>query len=142
MKFFQAQTTIQASPETIWSILTDAASFPSWDRNIIKLEGNIAPGAKLKAFPKFTPGRSFAVRVSTFEPGKKMVWSGGMPLGLFTGERTFTLTPAENGATRFTLREEFTGLLLPLIGKSLPNLTPVFEEFAADLKSRAESRRS
>ena len=40
--------------------------------------------------------------------------SGGMPFGLFKGERTFTLTP-RSGAVEFAMREVFSGLLSPLI---------------------------
>jgi len=67
-----------------------------------------------------------------------MVWTGGMPLGLFKGERTFTLTPTADGV-RFAMREVYTGLLAPLIGRSIPDLQPAFDEFAAALKLRAES---
>ena len=42
-----------------------------------------------------------------------MTWSGGMPLGLFRGVRTFTLAPGTEGATRFTVREEETARSLP-----------------------------
>jgi hypothetical protein len=51
--------------------------------------------------------------------------------------RTFRLAP-ENGATRFTMREEYTGLMLPLIWRSMPDLGPSFEQFARGLKARAE----
>jgi hypothetical protein len=61
-----------------------------------------------------------------------------MPLGLFKGVRTFTLTPQGSGATKFTMREEYTGPLLGMIWKSMPNLQPSFDQFAAGLKSRAE----
>ena len=37
-----------------------------------------------------------------------------MPLGLFRGRRTFTLTPIDD-AIRFEMREEYTGLLASLI---------------------------
>jgi hypothetical protein len=67
-----------------------------------------------------------------------MVWKGGMPLGLFKGVRTFTLSPQPDGMTRFTMREEFTGPLLPLIWRSMPDLGPSFAQFAAGLKARAE----
>lgn len=68
-----------------------------------------------------------------------MVWRGGMPLGfLFRGERTFTLVPTDGGV-EFTMHEAFTGLFAPLITKSIPDLTPAFDEFAACLKRRAES---
>jgi hypothetical protein len=46
------------------------------------------------------PKRAFPVTVKEFSPGERMVWSGGMPLGLFRGVRTFTLTQ-EGGSTRF-----------------------------------------
>lgn len=38
-----------------------------------------------------------------------MAWLGGMPLGLFKGVRTYTLTPEGEGRTRFVMREECTG---------------------------------
>ena len=61
-----------------------------------------------------------------------------MPLGLFKGERTFTLT-SEGHSTRFTMREEFSGLMLPLIWKSMPDLGPSFQQFADGLKQQAEA---
>jgi hypothetical protein len=138
MRTFSASTTIEASPESIWAILTDAPAYPEWDPGVDRIEGRIAPGEKITAFTKLSPGRAFPVKVTEFVPGRKMTWSGGMPLGLFKGERTFTLAPQGNGAIEFTLREVFSGPLLPLIGRSLPDLTSSFEQFAAGLKSRAE----
>jgi hypothetical protein len=61
-----------------------------------------------------------------------------MPLGLFKGERIFTLTERSDGAVEFSMRESFSGLLSPLIERSIPDLQPAFDEFAADLKKRAE----
>jgi len=51
-------------------------------------------------------------------------FSGGMPLGLFRGVRTY---------------EEYTGPLLPLIWRSMPDLGPSFQQFATGLKQRVES---
>jgi hypothetical protein len=70
-----------------------------------------------------------------------MTWKGGMPLGLFTGTRTFELAPEPSGVTRFTMEERFSGPLLPLIGRTLPDFGPSFEKFASGLKRRAESAR-
>ncbi len=64
-----------------------------------------------------------------------------MPLGLFKGVRTFSLSPQEAGVTRFDMREEYTGPLLPLIWRSMPDLGPSFEQFASGLKARAERTR-
>lgn len=139
MKVFQATTTIAAAPETIWAILTNASAYPEWDPGVERIDGQIAPGEKITAYTKISPGRAFPVTVTAFEPSRKMIWASGMPLGLFKGERTFTLAPQSQGSTTFTLREEFSGPLLPLIGRSIPNMTATFEQFAAGLKSRAES---
>ena len=61
-----------------------------------------------------------------------------MPLGLFKGVRTFTLSPRADGGVDFALREEFSGPLLALFAGSLPDLNKTFEAFAAGLKARAE----
>ena len=140
MKSFSVTTKIQAAPDTIWRILTDAPNYPNWNTTVDKVEGRIAPGESVTVRVKANPGRAFPVKVSEFVPPKKMVWSGGMPLGLFKGERTFTLTPQPGGTVEFSMREEFTGLLSPLISKSIPDLQPAFDEFAAALKKKAESR--
>jgi hypothetical protein len=141
MKVYTATTSIAASPETIWTILTNAAGYPEWDPGVDRIEGRIAPGEKVTAYTKLSPGRAFPATVTEFAPGRKMTWTGGLPLGLFKGERTFTLTPQGNGSTEFTLREEFSGPLLGIFGRSIPDMTATFEQFAAGLKRRAEQAR-
>jgi hypothetical protein len=138
MKAYEAMSTIAASPEAVWAILTDASSYPEWDSGVQRVEGRIAPGERIKVVSEANPGRAFPVKVTAFEPGRAMTWSGGMPLGLFKGVRTFALTPQDGGATRFTMREEYTGPLLPLIWRSMPDLGPSFRQFADGLKERAE----
>jgi hypothetical protein len=64
-----------------------------------------------------------------------------MPLGLFKGVRAFRLTPAGDGATRFEMREQFTGPLVGLVSRSMPDLQPSFDQFARGLKARVESGR-
>jgi hypothetical protein len=139
MKEFRASTTIHASPETIWAILVQGETWPEWDPGTIRIEGRIAPGEKVTAYSKLSPNRGFPVTVTEFVPGKKMTWVGGMPLGLFKGVRTFTLTPVGDGATEFTLHEVFSGPLLPLFAGSLPDMTETFAAYVAGLKQRAES---
>jgi hypothetical protein len=139
MKEFSASTNIEAAPETIWAILTDASKYPEWDPVAERIEGRIAPGETVKAYTKLAPGRAFPAKVTEFEPGRKMTWTGGMPMGLFKGVRTFTLVPKGDGTVDFTLRETFSGPMLPLIGGSLPDMTEPFQGFVAGLKARAEA---
>jgi hypothetical protein len=139
MKSYEATATIEASPEKIWAILTDSRAYPTWDSGVQAVDGTIAPGNTIKVRSEASPGRAFPVKVTEFEPGHGMTWTGGMPLGLFPGVRTFRLSPAGDGATRFDVREEYTGPLLPLIWRTMPDLGPSFEQFAAGLKARAEA---
>ena len=139
MKSYEATSTIQAPPDAVWAVLTDASTYTDWDSGVKRIEGTIAPGEKLKVESEANPGRAFPAKVTQFEPAKNMTWSGGMPLGLFKGVRTFTLSPAEGGATRFDMREEYSGPMLPLIWRSMPDLQPSFDQFAQGLKSRVES---
>ena len=139
MKTYSATTVINASPEAIWKILVDAPRYPEWDPGTLKIEGSIAPGEKFKAFAKASPGRAFPVKVAGFDPPRSMVWTGGMPLGLFKGVRTFTLTPSAAGKTDVRVEEVFSGLLSGLIIKSLPDFDKIFAEFLEGLKKRAEA---
>lgn len=137
MRYFEAETTIAASPEDVWTILSDGANWPSWDSGVDGVEGEFGAGKRIKVRSAAQPGRAFPVRVTGWEPRKRIVLTGGMPLGLFRGERTYTLTPSGTG-TRFRMREEYTGPLLGVIGRSIPDLGPSFQQFADGLKRKVE----
>jgi hypothetical protein len=139
MRAYEATATINAPPERIWAILTDGQAYPDWDSGVERVEGRIAPDETITVYSKVSPGRAFPVKVTDVVPNQQMRWSGGMPLGLFRGVRTFRLTPAGDGATRFHVREEYTGPLLPVIWRSMPDLGPSFTQFANGLKARAEA---
>jgi hypothetical protein len=139
MRSYQVTKTIQADPERIWALLTDATAYPSWNSAVDRVEGTIAPGETIKVHVPVNPGRSFPVKVTTFEPAKRMVWTGGMPLGLFKGERTFVLAPGADGTTTFTMQELYTGALAGMMSKQIPDLSGAFEEFGESLKRKAES---
>ena len=139
MRYFEATSTIEAPADQVWSVLQDAQAWPRWDCGIDEVNGTIAPGARITIRSKAAPGRAFPVKVTTLEPPRKLVFTGGMPLGLFKGVRTYTLSTNADGATVFTMREEYTGPLLGLIWKSIPDLSPSFVQFAEGLKKRVES---
>lgn len=140
MKAFAVRISIHATPECAWGLLTDAARYPHWTDTVNKVEGKIAQGERVTVYSQINPGRAFPVKVATFEPLRRMVWTGGMPLGLFRGERTFTLEPGSNGDVEFSMREEYTGLIAPLICRSIPDLQLSFDAFASDLKRAAEAK--
>jgi hypothetical protein len=128
---------IQAPPERIWSLLTDASRFPAWNSTVTSLGGTIALGEKLVLKVPLDPKRTFTPRVTKLEPSREMEWSDGFA-PMFKGVRTFTLRPKAAGVTEFAMTEVFSGAMLPMIRKSLPDFGPAFEAFARDLKAAAE----
>jgi hypothetical protein len=139
VKTYDISKTINADANTIWAILTDGSKYHDWNESVEKVEGRIALGETIKVFAKISPNRAFPVKVQEFVPGKKMVWRGGMPFGLFRGIRTFTLAGKDKGPTEFRMREEFSGFMSPLIVRTMPDLTESFEQFATSLKTEAEN---
>ena len=137
MRYYEAGSFIEATPEQVWPVLTDTDAWPDWDSGVIKVDGRLALGQKLSITASVTPGRAFRVKVVQLSEREQMVFVGGMPLGLFTGKRTYTLAPEATG-TRFTMREEYRGPLASLIFKSIPDRGPSFRQFADGLKRRAE----
>lgn len=137
MRFFESATEIAAPPAAVWSVLTDGAGWSSWDSGVDGVDGEIAPGRTITIRSKVAPGRAFPVKVTTFDAPRELVFSGGMPLGLFTGVRTYRLAPSATG-TRFTMREEYSGPLVSMMWRSMPDLGPSFQQFADGLKRQAE----
>jgi uncharacterized protein YndB with AHSA1/START domain len=139
MLSFEASSTISATPDKVWAVLVQGADWPNWDSGVASVDGTIAPRHKIKIQSKVAPGRTFPVRVTGFDAPGSLVFTGGMPFGLFKGVRTYTLTASKSGGTLFTMREEYTGPIAASIGKSIPDLNPSFQQFASGLKARAES---
>ncbi|HEX3874270.1 MAG TPA: SRPBCC domain-containing protein [Solirubrobacteraceae bacterium] len=137
MRAYEASTVIDAGPDQVWRVLTDIAAWPTWKSGVTKVDGRLGLGEKLSITVEANPGRAFPVRVATLTKPELIVVRGGMPLGLFTGERTYTLQ-TEDGRTRFTMREQYTGPLAGMIFKSIPDLGPSFRQFADGLKQQAE----
>ncbi len=137
MRSYEASSQIDASPAQVWRVLADAAAWPEWPSGVSGVDGRLALGEKLSISIADNPGRAFPVEVVTLNEPEQIVLRGGMPLGLFTGERTYTLH-GEGSATLFKMREEYRGPLAWLIFKSIPDLSPSFQKFATGLKRQAE----
>jgi uncharacterized protein YndB with AHSA1/START domain len=130
--------TIEAPVERVWSLLSDVSEQARWNETLISIEGQIIDGGTVTLVSKANPKRSFKLAVSDVSAPTHMVWSDGMPLGLFKGTRTFDLQDRA-GATEFTMSEVYSGLLAGLITRSIPDMTESFGQYADSLKRAAEA---
>jgi len=69
-----------------------------------------------------------------------MRWRGGLRFGLAVIERTYHLEKQDDGSTVLTVREDHTGPLAGLLGRSTPDLNPSFRQFCDGIKAVAEGR--
>jgi hypothetical protein len=142
MKELRTEIEIHAPAERVWHHLTDFAAFPEWNPFIPRIRGEPRAGSRLEVFLQAsgTKGMTFRPTVTTVEPNRELRWLGrlGIP-GLFDGEHIFEITPAGVDRVRFVQREEFRGLLVPLLQRSLDRDTRRgFEEMNRALRARAE----
>jgi hypothetical protein len=135
---FAVTKSIEAPPTTIWNLLTDIRAHSTWNSTLTSIEGKIALGERVSFKVPEAPGQTFSPKVVAYDETKSMVWRlNRWPL--LVSVRTYRLTPGPHGSTEFTIDEVFQGLLLPLIAKSFPDFSAMFERTASDLKAAAEA---
>jgi hypothetical protein len=132
----RVEVNIRARADKVWSLLTDADDFPRWNSTVTRIDGQIKEGGRLRLHVPGTD-RTFSPRVSGVVPDARMLWTGGVA-PLFKGVRTFDLRARDDGSTDFIMEERFSGVVFAFVKGSLPDLGPVFERFASDLKREAE----
>lgn len=136
VQFIEAEALIRARSSTVWDVITDEGNLTVWNSGITEIHGEIRNGSTIRIRTTSGGKRTFRLRVEQ-RPGELMTWKGGIPLGLFTGLRTFTLTP-RGTMTHFGLREEFTGPLVSVLRKRMPDMQSEFTAYVNAVKARAE----
>ncbi len=117
----------------------NADGYADWNDAVISIQGPIREGDTIKLVSTVSPKRTFNLRVTQMQAPSRMAWSDGMRLGLFRGERTFSITGNGDVRSEFTMVEDFTGPLAGLVTKAIFDLTDSFDTFADSLKNAAEA---
>jgi hypothetical protein len=143
MRHLHTEIEINVSAETVWDILMDFSQYPTWNPFVIKIDGTVDLGKKLTVVLKPPEGRAmtFNPTVVGIERPIEFRWLGHLGVrGLFYGEHIFEIERIADGRVKFTQREEFRGVLVPLLWKSLnTNSRAGFVAMNRALKERAES---
>ena len=135
---------IDASPEEVWSVLTDFAKFSDWNPFIRWIKGELTKGAKLEVRiqPTGARGSTFKPTVLSVDPPRELRWVGHLWIsGLFDGEHTLRIESIGDNRARFEQKETFTGLFVRLLAKSLDMDTlRGFNEMNKALKEQVENK--
>jgi len=129
---------ITASPDELWRVLVDLPAYKDWNPFLIEASGTVQAGAKLRIVMR--PGKrtmTFTPTVLEVVPQQRVRWLGHMLVrGLFDGEHEFLVEALPDGTSRFTRKERFTGLLVPLFGSALRDTDAAFMRMNKALSDR------
>jgi hypothetical protein len=139
VKEVRTEIEINASPDTIWNILTDFGKYEKWNPFINRIVGDPTEGSKIEIHIETPAGKSrkYEPTVIKVEQGRELRWIGKSLL--LNGEHIFAIEHLKQGRARFVHREVFYGILTSFFGKSLDtDIKQGFEEMNKALKERAE----
>jgi hypothetical protein len=118
----KSEIDIAATPERIWSILTDFSAYPDWNPFIRSISGTPDLGSSLvvRIQPSGTKGMTFRPTVLASVRGQELRWLGRfLVAGLFDGEHQFSIHPIAEGKIRFRQSERFSGILVSVFKGTL-----------------------
>ena len=100
---YEVLTTIEiaATPENVWAVLADLASYPDWHPMYLGVTGQLAAGRTLTITTTHpATGRTMTAKVTvrTADPGTELQWVS-KPLGVTISKRIFRLSPAAGGTS-------------------------------------------
>lgn len=139
----RAEVEICAPAERLFAILTDLAAYPEWNPFTPRVESTLRPGDPVHLHVRLRgPRMAHRVEIVTAnEPPHRLCW--GMKMGarwLMAAERCQTLTPLDEGRTRYVNEDVFRGFLSPLVSWVFrAALQRGFDDVAMALKKRAEA---
>lgn len=129
---------IEASPERVWTTLTDGAALRTWNPVLTRLDGPLVVGGRIRV--NIESGRlrlPLIVKVTKAEPNRALEWAGGLP-GVFRARHGFAIEPLGDRRVRFVHYEHFSGLAVRLLRRILAAIGRDYERMNEALKDQAE----
>ena len=130
---------IEATPEEVWSTLTDFNRYAEWNPFITSVTGDLRLNNRMHVYvkPPGADGVAFRPRIIQLRPPHSLVWLGHWWLpGLFDGEHRFSLEPLAGEGVHFKQEEFFHGLLVPFRRGMLEQVEEGFRQMDEALRQR------
>lgn len=127
---------VEAPVNRVWTILTDAPSWPSWASQIDSVDSS-GPLTEGKTFIWKSGGMTIRSQVQLFAPDRRLSWTGTAMSA--KAIHVWNLTPKPNGATEVTVDESLDGLMMSALYSS-EKLVEADKEWLLSLKQAAEKK--
>jgi hypothetical protein len=120
------QIIIHAPAAQVWERLTDFAAYPRWNPFLRQVSGELLVGQPLRVQFQLPGTRAMTLRtrVERIHPGRELAWSGhAIAAQVLQAHHSFYIEPLADDRTQFIQRQNFSGLLVPVMGASLRKRT-------------------
>jgi uncharacterized protein YndB with AHSA1/START domain len=144
MATYRTTIDIDASPDRIWSVLSDVERWPEWTSSMTSVvlldTGSLAIGSTARVKQPRLP--IVVWTVTDLTPGRSFTWEARNPGAVSVA--THEIEPrSDGGGSRVTLAVEQQGLVGRVVGFALRGLTRKYVDMeAAGLKRRVEAPRA
>lgn len=142
MREIRTEIDIVAPPSKVWSILADFNHWKEWNPIVNQMSGLASLGAELSVTMRCedgTDGANYTPVITAFEEPRLLRWHGTMLLEfLFANDKVIELHATGSG-TRLIHREQFSGMLVPVLwGKLHASVPIILHSMNEALKNTAE----
>ena len=135
----QGRSDITASPEQVWTVLTDFPAYPIWNPFIYPVRGTprLDSTLEMTLHPE-TGSVTYRATVVTAQPNRELSWTGQiLSAGVYAVTFIFTIEPLSGGGARLEARERGKGVA-PVswgVGGDIPR---GLDQMVKALRNRAE----
>jgi hypothetical protein len=133
---------IDAPEEVVWQVLADLDRYAEWNPFMRRASGRLQEGEQIEVYLKPPKGMGMTIKPKLLkvESRRELRWLGHLVFpGLFDGEHIFIIEPRAEGGVSFVQREQFRGILAPLMLRWIgENTLAGFKAMNEALKAEAE----
>ena len=134
---------INATPEQVWSVLTDTKSYKNWATFLVDVEGEIKDSSKITAVFQVDPNKEKKNTIEhtiSVDEGKEFYWAEKGPGGIRDNHH-FKVVSANGSQTRFVQSDELMKGMTWLMGGKLSKMyADGYQAFNRNLKAEVERR--
>lgn len=138
---------IEASPQKVWSVLTNFKNYPTWNPFIESVHGELRVGGEIEIRIRPSEGEPirFQNKIAEVRTNEALAWRGSfIARGFFDGTHSFRLEGLNERSaegkiqTRLVQSEEFVGVLTGLLKGFVSDKPKNFHAMNRALKAQCE----
>lgn len=137
----QASIIIEASPEKVWTVLTDFKNLNEWSSSFQNLSGEFNKDGQIEVVFKspFGGDTKMKKKLFHFKNGISFGWTGVFMMGM-KDDHLHMLKELPNGFTQFSQTDSISGGMSFLLGRILEKkMKKGYIAFNSELKKRVEN---